>query len=116
VVGAAPVDMNAMARITDTPDFPMGYFGEPSTAIPALDKASSIRALDASETTPVLVLHGENDTRVPVTLGLEFYRGLRLLGKPAQMVEYPREPHWFREAEHQADVQTRVLAWFDDHL
>jgi dipeptidyl aminopeptidase/acylaminoacyl peptidase len=116
VVGAAPVDMGAMARITDTPDFPMGYFGEPSTAWSALDRASSIRALDAQVTTPVLVLHGEQDTRVPVTLGLEFYRGLKLLGKPAEMVRYPREPHWFHEPEHQADVQARVLAWFDSHL
>jgi dipeptidyl aminopeptidase/acylaminoacyl peptidase len=115
IVGAAPVDMNAMARITDTPDFTTGYFGEPSTAIAALDRASSMRLLD-KVTTPVLVLHGAQDTRVPPTLGLSFYRGLTLLGKEAQMVRYPREPHWFHEPEHQKDVQSRVLDWFDRHL
>jgi dipeptidyl aminopeptidase/acylaminoacyl peptidase len=115
VVGAGPTDMTAMARITDTPDFTTGYFGEPSAHLGDLDKVSSMRALGAVNT-PVLVLHGEQDTRVPITLGLEFYRGLKLLGKPTEMVRYPREPHWFHEPEHQADVQRRVLAWFDGHL
>ncbi|WP_052507843.1 S9 family peptidase [Sphingomonas hengshuiensis] len=115
VVGAAPANMTAMARITDTPEFPTGYFGEPSAHLADLDKVSSIRALDRVHT-PVLVLHGEQDTRVPFTLGLEYYRGLKLLGKPVEMVRYPREPHWFREPEHQADIQRRVLAWFDAHL
>jgi dipeptidyl aminopeptidase/acylaminoacyl peptidase len=115
VVGAAPVDMAAMARITDTPDFTAGYFGEPQANLAALDRVSPVRLLDRVST-PVLVLHGGDDTRVPPTLGLEFYRGLRLLGKEAQMVRYPREPHWFHEPEHQADVQRRVLAWFDAHL
>jgi dipeptidyl aminopeptidase/acylaminoacyl peptidase len=115
VVGAGPTDMTAMARITDTPDFTTGYFGEPAAHLADLDKVSSVRALDKVNT-PVLVLHGENDPRVPVTLGLEFYRGLKLLGKPAEMVRYPREVHWFHEPEHQADVQRRVLAWFDGHL
>ncbi|MBD8620920.1 S9 family peptidase [Sphingomonas sp. CFBP 13728] len=115
VVGAGPTDMTAMARITDTPDFTTGYFGEPSAHLADLDRVSSIRLLDKVHT-PVLVLHGEQDTRVPVTLGLEFYRGLKLLRKPAEMVRYPREPHWFHEPEHQADIQRRVLAWFDAHL
>ena len=115
IVGAAPVDMAAMARISDTPDFPAGYFGEPQANLTDLDRASPSRLLD-KVSTPVLVLHGGEDTRVPPTLGLEFYRGLRLLGKEAQMVRYPREPHWFHEPEHQADVQRRVLAWFDAHL
>ena len=115
VVGAGPVDMTAMARITDTPDFPLGYFGEPQAHLDELDRTSSVRLLDRV-TTPVLVLHGADDTRVPATLGLEFYRGLRLLGKPATMVRYPREPHWFHEPEHQRDVQQRVLDWFDGAL
>ena len=116
VVGAGPTDMTAMARITDTPDFPIGYFGAVEDHLADLDQTSSVRALSGKVTTPVLILHGEQDTRVPITLDLEFYRGLKLLGKEAQMVRYPREPHWFHEPAHQEDVQRRVLAWFDAHL
>ncbi len=115
VAGAAPADMTAMARITDTPDFPLGYFGDVETHLADYDARSSARML-GGVTTPVLVLAGEADTRVPITLDLEFYRGLRMLGKDAQMVRYPREPHWFHEPAHQEDVQRRVLAWFDAHL
>ncbi len=50
------------------------------------------------------------------SLGLQFYRGLKLLGKDAEMVRYPREPHWFHEPAHQEDVQRRVLAFFDAQL
>jgi dipeptidyl aminopeptidase/acylaminoacyl peptidase len=116
VVGAGPTDMTAMARITDTPDFPLGYFGTIEDHLSDLDRTSSVRMLSSKVTTPVLVLHGEQDTRVPITLGLEFYRGLKMLGKDAQMVRYPREPHWFHEPAHQENVQARVLDWFDTHL
>ena len=115
VVGAGPTDLTAMARITDTPDFTLGYYGDVTTHIGDYDRSSSARMLEKVHT-PVLVLHGEQDTRVPITLGLEFYRGLKMLGKDAQMVRYPREPHWFHEPEHQEDVQRRVLAFFDAHL
>jgi len=115
VVGAGPTDLTAMARITDTPDFTLGYYGDVTTHIADYDRSSSARMLEKVHT-PVLVLHGEQDTRVPITLGLEFYRGLKLLGKDAQMVRYPREPHWFHEPAHQEDVQRRVLAFFDAHL
>ncbi len=115
VVGAAPVDLGLMALATDTPDFTSGYFGAPSAALATLDRASPIRSLEAV-TTPVLVLHGAEDTRVPALGGLAFYRGLKLLGKPVEMVRYPREPHWFHEPAHQEDLQRRVLAWFDRYL
>lgn len=116
VVGAAPTDMTAMARISDTPDFPLGYYGVIEDHLAELDRTSPARMLSDKVTAPVLVLHGAEDTRVPATLGLEFYRGLKMLGKPAEMVRYPREPHWFHEPAHQQDVQQRVLDWFDTHL
>ena len=115
VVGAGPTDMVAMARITDTPDFPLGYFGDLETHLADYQRASSAY-LTGRVTASVLVLHGEQDTRVPPVLGLDFYRGLRMAGKPAEMVRYPREPHWFHERAHQEDVQRRVLAWFDRYL
>jgi len=115
VVGAGPTDMVAMARITDTPDFPLGYYGDLETHLADYQR-SSPAFLASRVKTPVLVLHGEQDTRVPLTLGLEFYRGIRMAGGSAEMVRYPREPHWFHEPAHQENVQQRVLEWFDTHL
>lgn len=115
IIGAAPTDIPLMGLATDTPDFIQGYYGNVPQNLRAMDAASSIRFIDRVKV-PVLVLHGEADKRVPLTLGLGFYRGLRLLGKPAEMVTYPREPHWTYEPGHQLDIQTRVLAWYDSHL
>lgn len=115
VAGAAPSDLAPFARITDTPDFMLGYFGEVTTHQADYDRASSARRMEGA-TTPLLVLNGEADTRVPATLGLELYRGLKLRGVPTEMIRYPREPHWFHEPAHQQDVQTRVLSWFDRYL
>lgn len=115
IIGAGVTDLLSMARTTDTPDFPWDYFGDVPTNIAKYDAASSVRFLDKVEV-PVLILHGEADTRVPIEQGRHFYEGLRLLGKPAEMVSYPREPHWFREREHQTNVQQRVLDWFQRYL
>lgn len=115
VVGAGVTDLVPAARITDTPDFPLGYYGDLASNIADYDRGSPARMLDKVRT-PVLVLHGQNDTRVPIAQGLELYRGLKMLGKETQMVTYPGEPHWFHDPAHQRDIQRRVLAWFDSHL
>lgn len=115
VIGAAPTDPLTLALATDTPDFVTAYFGLPPEALPRMDRSAPLRTLDKVEV-PVLVLHGEEDARVPLSQGLAFYRGLRLLGKPASMVTYPGEPHRIGGADCQRDIQERVLAWFDAHL
>ena len=46
--------------------------------------------------TAVLILHGEDDKRVPMSQSISFFRGLRRESKypeRAQLVIYPREPH-----------------------
>jgi dipeptidyl aminopeptidase/acylaminoacyl peptidase len=115
MVGAGVTDLFSMATTTDiSPSFQQGYFG-PLAANPAVyDLHSPVRYLDHCHT-PVLVLHGEADVRVPMSQGQEFYHGLRFMGKEAVMVTYPREPHIFTEREHQIDSLTRILAWYDAH-
>lgn len=53
--------------------------------------------------TPLLILHGRNDERVPVGQATGFFRELRRRGVPAQLVVYPREPHGVQEEAHQAE-------------
>jgi acetyl esterase/lipase len=45
--------------------------------------------------------------------GQELYLGLRKLGVSTEFVTYPREPHGFREPNHQVDKIERELAWFE---
>lgn len=66
--------------------------------------------------TPVLILHGANDTNVPVSQAEFFHRALRRFGVEHQYVVYPRESHSIRERDHQLDVLHRTRAWLDRWL
>ncbi len=66
--------------------------------------------------TPTLILHGENDARVHVTQGQEYYRALKTQGVPVQFVRYPREGHGIGERAHQIDLMRRILDWFGRYL
>ncbi|HXJ07848.1 MAG TPA: S9 family peptidase [Candidatus Acidoferrum sp.] len=66
--------------------------------------------------TPTLVLQGEADTTDPLGQSQELYRGLKHYGVESELVEYPREPHGFREEKHLLDRLSRILAWYDAHV
>lgn len=66
----------------------------------------------ANVTTPVLILHGENDTNVPVGQAMYFHRALTHFGAEHELVIYPRENHSFTERAHQIDVLERTRSWF----
>ncbi len=70
----------------------------------------------ANVTTPVLILHGEDDTNVPVGQAMYFHRALSQLGAEHELVIYPRENHSFAERAHQIDVLERVRSWFTHWL
>src|SRR4029450_2297740 len=69
------------------------YGGHPLTHLDNRESASPTR-FAAAFRTPMLVLHGERDFRVPVTQGLELYGVLTAKGVPARLVYYPDETHW----------------------
>lgn len=62
--------------------------------------------------TPVLIVHGEDDTNVPVGQARFLHRALRHHGVHHDLVVYPREPHAIGEREHQLDLLRRTRAWF----
>ena len=79
-------------------------------------KNSPIFYLDRVET-PLLLIHGELETRFTAQLG-ELFSGLRRLGKEAVLVTYLGEDHdlgsW--RYPNAIDRWKRILAWFDEHL
>jgi dipeptidyl aminopeptidase/acylaminoacyl peptidase len=62
--------------------------------------------------TPVLILHGQNDTNVPVGQAIYFHRALDHFGVQNELVVYPREGHNITERQHQIDLLHRTRAWF----
>jgi dipeptidyl aminopeptidase/acylaminoacyl peptidase len=66
-------------------------------------------------TTPLLILHGTNDIRVPMLQGLEFYALLAERGKTVRMVTYPGAPHFPTLWEQRRNVFEEIAAWLAEH-
>ena len=81
----------------------------PHDQVSPISFASKIR-------TPVLIVHGEDDTNVPVSQAIYFHRALSWYGAEHELVIYPREGHGFAERNHQLDLLRRTRAWFDRWL
>jgi len=65
--------------------------------------------------TAMLIIHGEEDSQIPVAQAIMLYRGLRRLSKCPErhkLCIYPREGHAFREKQHFEDALKRLL----DHI
>lgn len=67
-------------------------------------------------TTPVLILHNDDDGAVPWYQGIEYFVGLRRLGKPAWMLNYNDEPHWPVKRPNRIDFNKRLEQFFDHYL
>ena len=67
-------------------------------------------------TTPVLIMHNDNDGAVPWYQGIELFMGLRRLGKPAWLLEYNGEAHNLRERRNCKDLSIRLQQFFDYYL
>jgi dipeptidyl aminopeptidase/acylaminoacyl peptidase len=117
VIGAPVVNLLSFSGTTDIPTgfLPTYYYGDPYST-PAIYHAQSPLYYVDNVQAPVLLLHGENDVRVPLTQSIELYTALRARRKTVQFVTYPREDHGFVEPAHQRDVLERVVGWFRRYL
>ena len=67
-------------------------------------------------TTPVLIMHNDNDGAVPWYQGIEMFMSLRRLGKPAWLLEYNEEAHNLRQRRNRKDLSIRLQQFFDYYL
>jgi dipeptidyl aminopeptidase/acylaminoacyl peptidase len=69
--------------------------------------------------TPTLVLHSDNDYRVPIEQGEQWYRALRHFGVPSEIVFFPRENHNLTrtgEPKHLVESIKWQVYWFEKYL
>ena len=66
--------------------------------------------------TPLLIQHGENDIRVPLSQAQEFYFAAIKVGLPVEMVVYPRQGHGIREPKLSLAAMEKNLEWFNKWL
>ena len=61
--------------------------------------------------TPMLVIHGALDFRVPETQGLAAFTALKRRGVPARLLYFPDENHWVLNPANSVQWHEEVLGW-----
>jgi dipeptidyl aminopeptidase/acylaminoacyl peptidase len=63
--------------------------------------------------TPTLVIHGEQDHRVPLEQGLALFTALQRRGVPSRLLVFPDEGHWVLKPANSVRWYQEVLAWLE---
>ncbi len=63
--------------------------------------------------TPMLVIHGALDYRVPETQGMATFNALQRLGVPSRLLYFPDENHWVLKPANSILWHETVLAWLN---
>ncbi|MFN3557277.1 MAG: S9 family peptidase [Bacteroidales bacterium] len=66
--------------------------------------------------TPILVIHGAKDYRVPLSEGMQAFNAARLKGIPSRLVVFPEENHWVLQAQNSILWQREFFSWLDQWL
>lgn len=66
--------------------------------------------------TPILVIHGENDYRIPFTQGMAAYNAAVLKGIPAEFLLFHEENHWVLKPQDGLLWQRTFFKWLDRWL
>ncbi|MDQ2744296.1 MAG: prolyl oligopeptidase family serine peptidase, partial [Chloroflexota bacterium] len=90
-------------------------YGDPETQGELLRDLSPIHRLDRV-TAPTLVLHGANDTNVPVVEAEQVVETLSERGVPVEYVLFPDEGHGFRKTPNRIRSTVAIVEWFSRYL
>jgi dipeptidyl aminopeptidase/acylaminoacyl peptidase len=109
IEGAGITDWASFLFTSDIPQF--DYDARwPEKDPEAFRKFSAVDYVD-QVTTPLLILHGEADQRVPTFQGTEFFQLLAAHHKTVRMVTYPGSPHFPVLWEQRLNVMQELVDW-----
>jgi len=107
--------LDQMFGTTDEPQFWRREFGAP---LPGNRKYAdnTPHAHIEQITTPMLVIHGDRDYRVPVGEALRLWSDLKLHGKEAKFLYFPDENHWILKPGNVRAWYQTVFAFLAEHV
>ena len=92
-----------------------GEYGDPKTQLQLLKDLSPIHKLDRV-VTPLLVMHGANDTNVPVVEAEQVVGALKKRDVPVEYVLFPDEGHGWRKQVNRVRSTLELARFFGAHL
>ena len=90
-------------------------YGDPDTQAEMLRRLSPIHRIDRIKA-PTIVLHGANDTNVPVIEAEQIVENLKKRGVPVEYVLFPDEGHGWRKIPNRIRSTVEIVRWFDKYL
>jgi dipeptidyl aminopeptidase/acylaminoacyl peptidase len=107
--------LDAFAGTTDAPSFWHREFGDPLQKQERyLENSPHLRA--ESIRTPMLVIHGDKDYRVPIGEALRLWNDLGRFSVPAKFLYFPDENHWILTPGHIKVWYETVEAFLAEHV
>ena len=86
------------------------YIGLEKPNAPNLDSISPAK-LAARADAPILLIHGTDDTVVPIEQSREMEQALRSAGKPVEFVVTKDEDHWLSKAQTRIETLKAAVAF-----
>jgi dipeptidyl aminopeptidase/acylaminoacyl peptidase len=90
-------------------------YGDPATQLDLLRRLSPIHKIERIRT-PTIVLHGANDTNVPVVEAEQVVENLKKRDVPVKYVLFPDEGHGWRRTPNRIRSTIEIVRWFETYL
>ena len=114
-IGAGVSDFLSQTGTSDIRSNKIDAFGAPWDNLQFYMDRSPIKYVKNVQT-PVMILGGDADERVPISQSYELYHALQALGKTVKMVVYPGAPHGPTDPEYVLDLMKRHLEWVEMYV
>ncbi|MGY5853817.1 MAG: prolyl oligopeptidase family serine peptidase, partial [Candidatus Thorarchaeota archaeon] len=85
-------------------------YGSLEKDMETLVRISPIHKVDKIQS-PLFIIQGDNDERVPLTESLQIYDSVKSNGIPVELLRYADEGHGLAKLENRIDAYSKVLEW-----
>ncbi|MGD0696634.1 MAG: S9 family peptidase [Terriglobia bacterium] len=109
-------DQRSMYGETEELWFPEWEFKGVPWKNPQLYEKWSPSNFEQNIQTPMLVVEGEFDFRVPNGQAFQIFTALQRRGVPSKMLYFPDEGHWVNKPQNSQLWYSTVLGWLDQYL
>ena len=103
-------DLRGMAFATEELWFDQWDQGGPWWSRPDPEKWNPVNFVEKWRT-PMLVVHGEKDFRIPISQSLGAFTALQTRGIPSKLLVFPDENHWVLKPQNSVQWHHTVFDW-----
>ncbi len=109
-------NLESMYGTTEELWFPEWEFKGTAWSNPAMYARWSPHKFAQNFNTPILIIHGELDYRVPIGEGMQLFTAVQRKGIDSKILIFPDEGHWVLKPQNSHLWYNTVLDWLDKYL